>query len=61
MSGIAAIAGPLAPLLLDAAIGEVVVNGPADIWVELDGQLRPVDTRFRDSLELRRKIGRAHV
>ena len=54
MSGIAAIAGPLAPLLLDAAIGEVVVNGPADIWVELDGQLRPVDTRFRDSLELRR-------
>ena len=54
MTSLAAIAGPLAPLLLDAAVGEVVVNGPADIWIELDGRLRPVETRFRDSLELRR-------
>ena len=54
MTAIAAIAGPLAPLLLDPTIGEVVVNGPADVWVEVDGRLQPVQTRFRDSAELRR-------
>ncbi len=54
MTGIAAISGPLAPLLLDPAIGEVVVNGPADVWVELAGRLQPAETRFRDSGELRR-------
>lgn len=53
MTGVAAIAGPLAGLLLDPTIGEVVVNGPSDVWVELDGRLRPVDIRFRDSVELR--------
>lgn len=53
MSGVAAIAGPLAGLLLDPAVGEVVVNGPADVWIEVDGRLRAVDVRFRDSVELR--------
>jgi pilus assembly protein CpaF len=53
MTGIAAIAGPLAGLLLDPAVGEVVVNGPDDVWIELDGRLRSVDVRFRDSVELR--------
>lgn len=53
MSGLASLAGPLAPLLADPAIGEVVVNGPFDVWVETAGVLRPVDTRFRDAVELR--------
>lgn len=53
MSGLASIAGPLAALLADESVGEVVVNGPYDVWVELDGRLRRVDTRFRDSVELR--------
>ena len=53
MTSVAAIAGPLAGLLMDPAIGEVVVNGPADVWIEVDGCLRGVDVRFRDSLELR--------
>jgi pilus assembly protein CpaF len=53
MTGVAAIAGPLAGLLLDPAVGEVVVNGPDDVWIELDGRLRSVDVRFRDSVELR--------
>ncbi len=53
MTGIAALAGPLAVLLLDPAVGEVVVNGPSDIWIEVDGRLRAVDVRFRDSAELR--------
>ncbi len=53
MSQLTAIAGPLAPLLGDPTVGEVVVNGPFDVWVETDGQLRRVETRFRDALELR--------
>lgn len=53
MTSIAAIAGPLATLLVDPAVGEVVVNGPADVWIEIDGRLRAVDVRFRDSMELR--------
>jgi pilus assembly protein CpaF len=53
MTSVAAIAGPLAGLLLDPTIGEVVVNGPADVWIEIDGRLRGVDVRFRDSVELR--------
>ena len=53
MTSLLSLAGPLAPLLMNPEVGEVVVNGPFDVWVELDGQLRRVDTRFRDSLELR--------
>ncbi len=53
MASLASLAGPLAGLLLDPTIGEVVVNGPYDVWVEVDGRMRRVDTRFRDALELR--------
>ncbi|MSO46622.1 MAG: CpaF family protein [Thermoleophilia bacterium] len=53
MTFLLSLAGPLAPLLMNPEVGEVVVNGPFDVWVELDGKLRRVDTRFRDSLELR--------
>ena len=53
MTSVAAIAGPLASLLMDTSVGEVVVNGPSDVWIEVDGRLRSVDVRFRDSIELR--------
>jgi pilus assembly protein CpaF len=53
VTSVAAIAGPLAGLLMDPAVGEVVVNGPSDVWIEVDGRLRAVDVRFRDSVELR--------
>lgn len=53
MTSVAAIAGPLASLLMDTSVGEVVVNGPSDVWIEVDGRLRAVDVRFRDSIELR--------
>lgn len=54
MSGLAPIAGPLAGVLADPRVGEVVVNGPRDVWIEVDGVLQPVDIRFRDSADLRR-------
>jgi len=54
MSELSTLAGPLAGLLADQQIGEVVVNGPHEVWVEIDGRLRRVDVRFRDALELRR-------
>jgi len=53
VTSVAAIAGPLAGLLMDGSVGEVVVNGPSDVWIEVNGKLRAVDVRFRDSVELR--------
>jgi len=38
--------GPLAPLLADPAVTDVLVNGPAGIWVERDGRLERVPLRF---------------
>ncbi|HZD37092.1 MAG TPA: CpaF family protein [Actinomycetes bacterium] len=38
--------GPLAPLLADPAVTDVLVNGPAEIWVERDGRLERVPLRF---------------
>jgi len=35
--------GPLAPLLADPAVSEVMVNGPGRVWVEHDGRLAPSD------------------
>jgi len=32
-------AGPLQPLLDDPRVSDVLVNGPRDVWVELDGRL----------------------
>jgi pilus assembly protein CpaF len=54
VNGLAGLAGPLAGVLADPAVGEVVVNGPADVRVEIDGRLQRADTRFRDAAELRR-------
>ena len=52
-TSLTSLAGPLAGLLADPSVGEVVVNGPFDVWVEIDGRLRRVETRFRDSADLR--------
>src|SRR2546423_10151671 len=35
--------GPLEPLLADPAVDEVMVNGPAEVWVERTGLLQRVD------------------
>jgi pilus assembly protein CpaF len=47
-------AGPLEPLLRDPRVTDVLVNGPAEVWVD-DGQgLRRVDVRFPDETAVRR-------
>jgi pilus assembly protein CpaF len=38
--------GPLAPLLADPAVTDVLVNGPADVWVERAGTIERAAVRF---------------
>jgi pilus assembly protein CpaF len=38
--------GPLAPLLADPAVTDVLVNGPTDIWVERAGSVERAAVRF---------------
>ncbi len=48
--------GPLEPLLRDAEITEIMVNGPDQIYVERSGKIYPVAARFSSDLHLRRTI-----
>ncbi len=50
--------GPLASLVLDPAVTDVLVNGPDNVFVERYGQLERSDVRFRDSEHLLRVIER---
>ena len=46
--------GPLATLLTDPSVTDLVVNGPAEIWVDRGAGLVPVPgVRFADEAELR--------
>jgi pilus assembly protein CpaF len=38
--------GPLAPLLADPTVTDVLVNGPADVWVERGGTMERAAVRF---------------
>jgi pilus assembly protein CpaF len=44
---------PLAALLSDASISEVIVNGPGEIWIERRGRLQRAALRFDDVGALR--------
>ncbi|MFK7742153.1 MAG: CpaF family protein [Planctomycetota bacterium] len=50
--------GPLAPLVLDPAVTDVLVNGPDKVFVERFGSLERSDVRFRDGEHLLRVIER---
>ena len=47
-------AGPLAPLLADPAVTDVLVNGPQDVWVDRGDGLEPAGVRFPDDTAVRR-------
>jgi pilus assembly protein CpaF len=51
-------AGPLEPLLADDRVTEIMVNGPAQVHVEIDGRLQASDVRFAGEHELRAVIER---
>jgi pilus assembly protein CpaF len=44
--------GPLEPLLGDGEITDILVNGPADVFVERHGKLEKTRIRFRDAAHL---------
>jgi pilus assembly protein CpaF len=47
-------AGPLAPLLADPAVTDVLVNGPDEVWVDRGEGLERADVRFTDETAVRR-------
>ena len=50
--------GPLEPLLADASVTEIMVNGPREIYVERKGLLDIADVAFRDEAHIMRIIDR---
>jgi pilus assembly protein CpaF len=48
--------GPLEPLLADATVDDILVNGPDKVFVERNGMLEKSSTRFRDERHLLRII-----
>ncbi len=50
--------GPLEPLLADATLSDILVNGCDTVYVERDGVLHEVPVRFRDNAHLLQIINR---
>src|SRR5580692_7235421 len=44
--------GPLAPLLADETISDIMVNGPKQVYIERRGKLELSDVHFRDDQHL---------
>ena len=47
-------ADPIAALVADPEVTDVLVNGPQDVWVERADRLERVDTQFPDEAAVRR-------
>jgi len=50
--------GPLASLMADPAITDILVNGPEQVYIERFGRLESTEVRFRDAEHLLRIIQR---
>lgn len=50
--------GPLASLMLDRRITDILINGAEEIWVDRCGQLEKTELRFDDEPHLRRFVDR---
>lgn len=50
--------GPLEPLLADDSVNDILVNGPEDVFVEIEGVLQRASTRFIDDDHVVRIIRR---
>jgi len=50
--------GPLAPIMADPAVTDILVNSPNRVYVERFGQLERTDVRFADDEHIRRVIDR---
>lgn len=50
--------GPLAPLMMQKDVNDILVNAADDIWVERNGQLEKTDICFDDEPHLRRLLDR---
>ncbi len=50
--------GPLAPLMADPAVSDILVNGPNSVYIERFGKLEATEVRFRDTAHLLRIIQR---
>ncbi len=50
--------GPLAPLMADPAVTDVLVNGPHDVYIERFGRIEETSVGFRDEAHLLRVIER---
>lgn len=49
---LAGLLAPIAPLLADDDIGEIMINGPMRIYVERAGHIEPTDVRFESEADL---------
>ncbi|TMC42448.1 MAG: CpaF family protein [Chloroflexi bacterium] len=56
-SGAAGALQPIAPLLHDTSLTEIMINGPDAIFVERDGRVLLTDRRFADENHLLSAIG----
>jgi pilus assembly protein CpaF len=53
--------GPIEPLVRDPTVSEIMVNAPAEVYVERDGVISPSDVVFRNEAHIRRVIDRIVV